>query len=124
MRDRQTFGRRNNPQGTSRPQNAVVQSPRPETVAFAVPVEIAMPDTAESLDAELAAWRQARGSKFKMPWSQLSLVASLFFGVASFVLPDSVNDSVDWLLWGLSITSFCVWYSDRRKKKLTSPAAP
>jgi hypothetical protein len=124
MPDRQAFGRRINPQGASRPQNAVVQPPRADAVALAIPVEIASPDTAESLDAELAAWREARRSKFRMPWSQLSLVASLFFGVASFVLPDSVNDSVDWLLWGLSITSLCVWYSERRKKKLKSPAAP
>ena len=36
-----------------------------------------------------------------MPWPQLSLMASLCFGIASFVLPDSVNDNVDWLLWGL-----------------------
>jgi hypothetical protein len=85
-----------------------------------------MPDHAqgESTDAEMEAWRQARGSKFRIPWSQLSLVASLFFGVASFVLPDSVNSSVDWLLWGLAIMSFYVWFSNRRKKRLTSPAAP
>ena len=54
-------------------------------------------------------------------------MASLCFGIASFVLPDLVNSNVDWLLWGLSIMSAGLWYSNRQKKKkkeLTSPAAP
>jgi hypothetical protein len=128
MANRQAFGRRINPQAVQRPQHlgvppAAERGPAPEAPPETAPP---VPDTAEdpSTDAELHAWKVARGSRFRMPWSQLSLVASLFFGVASFVLPDSVNDSVDWLLWGLSIVSFCVWFSNRRKKKLTSPAAP
>jgi hypothetical protein len=28
-------------------------------------------------------------------------MASLCFGIASFVLPDSVNENLDWLLYGL-----------------------
>jgi len=99
-----------------------VPAPKPvvaETVASAVTL-----DDEPSLHAELSAWKQARGSQFKMPWSQLSLMASLCFGIASFVLPDSVNSNVDWLLWGLAIMSAWVWYSNRRKKKLKDPAAP
>ena len=83
-----------------------------------------MPDDQPSLDAELSAWKKERGSQFKIPWSQLSLVASLFFGTASFVLPDTVNSSVDWLLWGLTIMSAWVWYSKRQKKKTKDPAVP
>ena len=123
MPNRQAFGRRINPQ-------AAVQPPalRADSAPISAPAEIASPppDTAEDkpLDAELDAWRQARGSKVRIPWSQLSLMASLCFGIASFVLPDSVNSSVDWLLWGLAIMSFYVWFSNRRRKKLTSLAAP
>jgi hypothetical protein len=73
-----------------------------------------------SVDRELEAWKQARGSKFQMPWSQLSLMASLCFGIASFVLPDSVNDNVDWLLWGLMAISAYIGFAKRRKK--TVPA--
>ena len=58
-----------------------------------------------------------------MPWRQLSLMASLCFGIASFVLPDSVNDNVDWLLWILAAMSAFVWFTNR-KKKVKDPAAP
>ncbi len=44
---------------------------------------------------------------FKMPWRQLSLMASLCFGIASFVLPDSVNDQLDWVLYGfMALTAY------------------
>ncbi len=42
---------------------------------------------------------------FKWPWRQLALMASLCFGIASFVLPDSVNDQMDWVLYGLMALS-------------------
>jgi hypothetical protein len=130
MPNRQAFGRRINPQAVNRPQPTASQPVAPcETVTAVVdPMELAAPtpNTAEnqSPDMEPRAWKQARDSRFKMPWSQLSLMASLCFGIASFVLPDSVNESVDWLLWALAIMSFGVWFSDRRKKKLKVPAAP
>jgi len=126
MAPRQAFGRRVSPQAfPASPRRAPVQpiqAPQPAGAEVGVPT--GMSDDQPSLDAELSAWKQERGSQFKMPWSQLSLMASLCFGIASFVLPDSVNSNVDWLLWGLTIISAWVWYSNRRKKKLTSPAAP
>jgi hypothetical protein len=83
------------------------------------------PAAEPSIDEELQAWKEARGSQFKMPWSQLSLMASLCFGIASFVLPDSVNDSVDYLLWGLSAAAAYVWWTNRKKKaEIKAPAAP
>jgi hypothetical protein len=116
MAPRQAFGRRASPQACPAPPRQVpvhsVPTPRPVAVA-----STDAPDDEPSLDAELSAWKQERGSKFKMPWSQLSLMASLCFGIASFVLPDSVNSNVDWLLWGLTIMSAWVWYSNRRKKE-------
>jgi hypothetical protein len=125
MAPRQAFGRRANPQAFPAPRRAPVAStPAPQPIADEVVAPTVVPGDQPSLDAELSAWKQARGSQFKMPWSQLSLMASLCFGIASFVLPDSVNHNVDWLLWGLTIMSAWVWYSNRRKKKLKDPAAP
>ncbi len=121
MAPRQAFGRRVSPQAFPAPPRRAPVQPVPASQPVTAPTVV--PGDQPSLDAELGAWKQARGSQFKMPWSQLSLMASLCFGIASFVLPDSVNSNVDWLLWGLSIMSAWVWYSNRRKKKkeLTSP---
>lgn len=66
------------------------------------------------VDAELREWKAQRS--FKIPWRQLSLVASVFLGLASFVLPDSVSDIVDWVLYALSAMSFYVWFTGRKKK--------
>lgn len=67
------------------------------------------------IDAELREWKAQRS--FQIPWRQLSLVASVFFGLASFVLPDSVNANVDYVLYGLSAMSLYVWLSGKFKKK-------
>jgi hypothetical protein len=47
-------------------------------------------------------------------------MASLCFGIASFVLPASVNENVDWLLWALAAASAYIWFSKRRKKAATA----
>ena len=72
---------------------------------------------------ELEEWKRSRKKGFKIPWSQLSLMASLCFGIGSFVLPDSVNDNVEWLLWILAAVSAFVWFTNRRKK-VKGPAVP
>jgi hypothetical protein len=51
-----------------------------------------------------------------VPWSSLYLTASLSFGIASFVLPDSVNDAADWLLYILCGASLWAWIAARRKR--------
>lgn len=82
------------------------------------PAEGEAPDLAEpGLDEELRAWKEARGSKFQMPWRQLALMASLCFGIASFVLPDSISGDLDWLLWGLMGASAYVGFRKRREKR-------
>ena len=126
MANRQAFGRRASPQAfPAPPRRAPVQPTQAsQPVGAEVAAPAGMPDDQTSLDAELSAWKQERGSQFKMPWSQLSLMASLCFGIASFVLPDSVNSKVNWLLWGLTIMAAWVWYSNRQKKKVKDPAAP
>jgi hypothetical protein len=57
-----------------------------------------------------------------MPWSSLYLMGSLSFGIASFVLPDSVNDAADWLLYVLCGASLWAWFSARRKRKTEQAA--
>jgi len=72
------------------------------------PREIASPH----VDDELHEWKQARQA-LKIPWRQLSLMASLSFGIASFVLPDSVNENLEWLLYGLMAASLYAGLSRR-----------
>jgi hypothetical protein len=73
-----------------------------------------------ALDEELRAWKKAR--RFQIPWRPLSWMASLSFGIASFVLPDSVNDNVNWLLYALMAASFCAGFIKRREaKKVQQP---
>ena len=45
-------------------------------------------------------------------------MASLSFGIASLVLPDNVNASVDWLLYALMAASFCAGFIKRRDAKV------
>jgi len=77
----------------------------------------AAPAAELSVDEELRRWKEERRQTlfYRLPWRQFSLFASISFGVASFVLPDSVNDSVDYLLWGLSLISFAIWIGGFRK---------
>jgi hypothetical protein len=69
---------------------------------------------ASSYDDELREWAKARKQGFKIPWRQVSLMASLCFGIASFVLPDSVNEDVQWLLYALAAASLFGGFIKRR----------
>ncbi len=66
-------------------------------------------------DEELAAWTKARKQSFKIPWRQVWLMASLCFGIASFVLPESLDDNIQLLLYALAAASFCAGFAKRRK---------
>ena len=111
MVHRQPFGRRSGM--TSRP----ATRPAPAPVAAT-----ALPDPAEvpaSFDAgwtdqddELEKWKRTR--KWQVPWRQISLTASLCFGVASLVLPGSVNTALQWPLYALAAASF---YFGMRKRQ-------
>jgi hypothetical protein len=127
MPQRQPFGRRITPQ----PQPAVPVRAEPAALRVVAPAVVEQPSpfpveepAPSSVDQEVQAWKAARGSKFKIPWRQVYLMASLCFGVASFVLPDSMNDNVDYLLWGLCAMSAYAWYTGRKKKSVTDSAAP
>jgi hypothetical protein len=110
MESRRTFGRRAPP------------IPRAVTQAPDHPVEPLLsflsPDaTLASVDDEIEAWKAARGPVIPFPWRQLSLIAGLCFGIASFVLPATVNDAVQWPLYALTAISL---YAGLRKRKIKS----
>jgi hypothetical protein len=113
----QSFGRRINPQRPFAGAQAVAQNAtaaRDDTPAERLP-PVAEADSL-SLEDELREWKQARKSGFRIPWRQLSLMASLCFGIASFVLPDSINDNVQWLLYALMAASLYAGLSKRLRK--------
>jgi hypothetical protein len=136
-----TFGRRPAPASAERPlarpsptQTAPAQSSsfRPPAsaqsegifaraqaeAAAAARLALLPPHTGDGdVDTELAEWKATRKGAFKLPWRQLSLIASLCFGIASFVLPDGVNDMVNWLLYGLMAMSFYVGITGKKAKK-------
>jgi hypothetical protein len=70
--------------------------------------------TTRSPDEELLAWTKARKQSFRIPWRQVSLMASLCFGIASFVLPDTLNDNIQWLLYALAAASLYGGFAKRR----------
>jgi hypothetical protein len=111
MVHRQPFGRRSG--------MASRQATRPAPAPVAA---TALPDPAEvpaSFDAgwtdqddEVEKWKRTR--KWQVPWRQISLTASLCFGVASLVLPGSVNTALQWPLYALAAASF---YFGMRKRQ-------
>ena len=113
------FGRRINPQ--HQPLRAMEKSDAvlPGTKSAIAEVSIDHSWVAQTeilsphVDHELREWKQARKQQFKIPWRQLSLMASLCFGIASLVLPDSINENLDWLLYGLMAASLYAGLSRR-----------
>jgi len=69
------------------------------------------------MDKELLAWKQQR--RFTIPWKQICLMGSICFGLASFILPGSVNGAVNWLLYALTAMSFWIWFKGRRARAKT-----
>ncbi len=117
MKGQKTFGRRTTPQ-------PLRVKPRRDAPALDVAPVFAGTSAAElaRLHKEIVSpsanneWRereQPAERKFKVPWRQVALMASLCFGIASFVLPDTINDDLDWLLYGLMAISAYVGLSNR-----------
>jgi hypothetical protein len=119
MTDQKPFGRRSHPQ---QPRPRAVQTldlPRPD----AKPVSAEIPaDQLSAFYKEFSSTRadgrsreseQTAKRRFKMPWRQLALMASLCFGAASLVLPDTLNNELDWLLYGLMAVSAYVGFGNR-----------
>jgi hypothetical protein len=116
MTTQRTFGRRTAP----RPQALPIKPPAPiersnkPDAGHTPTAPNSLPPEERSIDDELREWKRARRRAFKIPWRQLSLMAGLCFGIASFVLPDSVNDGFQWLLYAFMAASF---YAGLRKRK-------
>ncbi|HSZ10926.1 MAG TPA: hypothetical protein VK759_02040 [Rhizomicrobium sp.] len=95
------------------PSSARVASPE-------ISVERHLPHQAQpeppSLDEELREWKRSRKHGFEIPWRPLYIVASACFGVASFILPDSVNGNADYLLYALMGLSLYAGFRKRRRK--------
>jgi hypothetical protein len=66
---------------------------------------------ANSVDDELDEWKKAPREHFRLPWRQISFMASLCFGVGSLVLPDTVNHIVQWVLFALGAISLVAGFS-------------
>jgi hypothetical protein len=112
-----SFGRRPGPQTQTPPAAAASAIPRKVTVFDEVAAEPPPPEPAvqsPSVDEELQQWKKSRKG-FVIPWRQLSLMASLSFGVASLVLPASVNENVDYVLYALMGMSLYAGISKRLK---------
>jgi hypothetical protein len=123
-----TFGRRASAAPVRREAKAPAAAPAtpapereaaPEPTAAAAVAAVGAPAPEMSVDEELRRWKEQRQQTLftRLPWKQFSLFASISFGVASFVLPDDVNDAVDYLLWGLSLITFAIWMSGFFNKK-------
>lgn len=119
METQRVFGRRTAaPPAPSRGREnvrAASPSPRPHAEPAVERAQPA-PRTAATaqLEDELREWKQARRQAYRLPWRQLALMASLCFGIAALALPDTVNENLDWLLYGLMAASF---YAGLRRRR-------
>ena len=119
MNTQRSFGRRT----ISRPQPLRAAPKLDLPAPDAKPVVADVPaDQASLLHKEImfpradGEWREREQPikpKLKIPWRQVALMASLCFGIASFVLPDSISDDLDWLLYGLMAISAYAGFSKR-----------
>jgi hypothetical protein len=69
----------------------------------------------DAVEDEIKAWKKARGPSLHL--KPLALTASLCFGIASFALPATVNDWVQYPLYALSAASLYVGFRRRRVKR-------
>lgn len=123
MANRQTFGRRvavlrqPPPAGVQSARAAQSASPAHDDIDSERPPPLIQPSDSPSIDEELREWKRGRKRGIAIPWRPLSFMATICFGVASFVLPDLINDFVQWPLYGLMAASFYVGVIARREKR-------
>jgi hypothetical protein len=121
MMNHRSFGRRGVPQHA--PVHAIgvpetsTQNGRVDSTerSFERPVLMSDKTDLHSLNDELGQWKLARKRNL-VHWRSLWFVATLSFGIASFVLPDSVNDNVNWVLYGLAAASVYVGFRKRHQQ--------
>jgi|SRR5581483_4982696 len=118
MANDRSFGRRGNPSPPptrSMKVSATVVQATTVGPSLDRPVRSSGKGEFSSSDDDLRQWKLARKLNFEIPWRPLSLMATLCFGVASFALPDSVNDNVQWLLYALAAASLYAGFRKRRQ---------
>jgi hypothetical protein len=117
MEPQKPFGRRSQPRQPPLHGSANLDPATPVTKPIIANVNQASPPPGEitfpSADNEPWEWERSTRRPFKMPWRQLALMASLCFGIASIVLPDEMNDSLQWVLYGLTAMSLYAGLSKR-----------
>ncbi len=122
MSNHRSFGRRGNPPRAPGHSIGVNETAAHVTRVVSTaptmerPVLLSEKTEFPKLDDDLRQWKLTRKQNFEFPWRSLSLMATLCFGIASFVLPDSVNDSVQWLLYALAAVSLYVGFRRRRQR--------
>jgi hypothetical protein len=124
------FGRRQIPVSQSPAPRAVVarHAPRAESGDLSMPgcalparltevrpvvLREAMLEDRATDEQDLASWTSGRRERRRMPWRAISLMASLCFGIGSLVLPESVNQSANVVLYALMAASL---YAGVRKR--------
>ena len=112
MTHQQTFGRRVNPLSKPRHAKPEVKTDTPATNAGVseAPIEPSLPaptnaEESACLSQDFEDWKSEPKRGLRLPWRQLSLMASLSFGIGSLALPDWVNDNVQWGLYALMAIS-------------------
>jgi hypothetical protein len=82
-----------------------------EPLPLSAPREQELP----SVEDEIREWKKSRGPVVALPWRQIALMASLCFGIASFVLPSLISELVQWPLYGLTLASLIAGLAKRSK---------
>jgi hypothetical protein len=120
MTNPKPFGRRSSPQPQQplrarRQGDAPADGTRPAFAAAAADQSSLLHGntTLKYIESQSPEEQAAVQVRFKMPWRQLALMASLCFGIASFVLPDATNDALQWVLYGLMAMSLFAGLSRR-----------
>ena len=101
-----SFGRRGDPPGPVTGSIKVIrQSTGVHSPEHYVEQPVVLPETPKFfplVDDDFREWKRARKPNFHTLWRPLLLTATICFGIASLILPDSVNDAVDWLLYAMT----------------------
>lgn len=91
--------------------------------AFKIEPDLPAVPRPKPVDPELEEWKRTRKKMGLFAWRPLYFMASLCFGLASFVLPDSVSDTLQWPLYVLAGASFYIGAKARRAKREARRAA-
>jgi len=115
-----SFGRRHDASGPATAPIKVRENMGANSPELYIKQPVLMSETPKlpPVDDDFREWKRARKPNFQALWRPFLLIATLCFGIASLVLPDSVNDAVDWLLYALMGVSLYSWIRSRRRANI------